>query len=213
MLSYNEEHQKQITARHLIWPDAYGFVSEAVIGIVAVIIFNATNTGSYLLGTAVDTHEVFSYGLQPLDRLLDHLQQYAAVQQVLLFLLWAIVGSLIYVLVFRLAQIFLGVRDSVGQGVQYVQQEHARGIARWLASLHDFFLKAVVVLAGSAAIIISVTLCFGIASQELNNGLAEPFPGNIGSFVLSLVAAILSVRVAVIGISLLSPRFRRWYNT
>jgi hypothetical protein len=84
---------------------------------------------------------------------------------------------------------------------------------RWLASLHDFFIQAIIVLLGTAALLTGAVICFGIASQELSNGLDSSFPGNLGFFLIGFIGALLAVRVIIVGISLLSPRFRAWYNS
>jgi hypothetical protein len=55
-------------------------------------------------------------------------------------------------------------------------------------------------------------LCFAIASQQLSDGFINYFPANLSNFVFSLIGAFIGVRVITVGISLLSPRFRVWYN-
>lgn len=211
--SYNETKHHQLELRHIFFPGAYGFVTEAIIGILALIVFNASQLNNHLLDKSFGTVDPFSLWSQILRRLLDGVGQHYIVQQVFLFSLWAVVGALIYIFVFRLLQILFGVKQSVGSGVRYVRTDHANGLIRWLASLHNFFLKMLVDVLGTAAILIGATVCFGIASEELNNGLAETFPGNIGILLLSVVGAVISVRLIVLGISLLSRRFRDWYTT
>lgn len=213
-LSYNEEQHQALALRHFFLPPRYAFVAEAVIAIVALIIFNLSALSDRLGGTeaGIDVSPLTLWG-RIFNDLLGATQQYAIVQQIMLFLLWAFVGALLYILVFRFIQIFILTRGTVRQGVHLIQTEHAQGAARWFASLHDFFLKAIIIVLGGIAVLTGFLVCFGIASQELNNGLSGSFPGNMGHYLISLVSAVIAVRIIVIGICLLSPRFRIWYNS
>ena|GEM_PF-2910066 len=214
-LSYNEQHARQLELRHLFFPSLSGMVSEIVVGLVALILFNLSTLGDQLF-----SRQLGSAGGDPLQassslftRLLNSGQANDLVQRGLLFVLWAFVGALIYVLLFRLAQMLFGAKSSLDTGLRYVRQEHAYGLFRWLATLHDFFVKAIFVILGTAAVIGGTLLCFGIACQELRNGLTDSFPTNLGPLAISLLGAILSVRFVALGVSLLSTRFRNWYAT
>ncbi len=213
-LSYNEEQQQRTELRHLFLPNWYGFVAEAIIGVVALIVFNLSQLNDQFLNKDTGTlANPLSLWGDWLDAFLTGIQQHVGVQQALLFVLWAIAGALIYILVFRALQLFVRAKHTIGEGVQLVQAQHAEGALRWFASLHDFFIKSLIIIAGAAALLIGTTICFGIASQELYYALTNSFPENLLPLLLSLVAAILGVRVVVIGISLLSRRFRAWYNS
>jgi hypothetical protein len=213
LFSYNETKHHQLELRHIFFPSAYGFVTEVVIAVLSLIVFNVSQLNDRLFDKNFGTFDPFSLWSQILKQLLDNAGQHHIVQQAFLFGLWAVVGALIYILIFRLIQIFFGVKQSVGSGVRYVRTDHANGLLRWLASLHNFFLKMLVYILGALAIFTGAVICFGIASQELNNGLAATFPGNVGILLLSVIGAIISVRLIVLGISLLSRRFRDWYTT
>lgn len=212
-LSYNEEHQRQIALRHLFLPTGYGILYETIIAILALILFNLSTLSTDLLSKSLNTAHPLSAWNLFLQKILNELQQHHSVQQAVLFGLWAIVGALVYILVFRTLQLFFGVRQSLGTGMRLVHQDHTQGALRWFASLHDGFLKAIIFVAATITILIGVLVCFGIASQELNDGLSATFPANAGALVLSLVGALLSVRLIVLGVSLLSRRFREWYTT
>jgi hypothetical protein len=97
--------------------------------------------------------------------------------------------------------------------VEFVREDPEHGFVRWLGSLNDIFVKALVFLVGMAAVILGALVCFGIAIQELRVGLARPFPDNIVPLLLSGVGAILSIRFIMIGLSLTSARFRGWYTS
>lgn len=213
MLSYNETEQRQLKLRHIFLPGWYGFTYEAVIGIAALLIFNLSELSGELIKKNFDNADPLSVWHDVFHNLLDGFQRYDWIQQALLFVLWAMVGALIYVLVFRILQVMFGVKHSVGTGLQFVRKDHARGVFYWLASLHDFFLTSVIVVLGGAAVLFGSIVCFGIASQELKNGLTDEFPTNAWEVAVSLIAAILSIRLIFLGISLLSGRFRNWYTS
>jgi hypothetical protein len=213
-LSYNEQHTRLWAVRHVFFPSSYGLVAEIIVGGMALVLFNLSTLSNELF-----SRDLGSKGGDPLEgwdalftKVLNSGQSHDVVQKILLFLLWAVAGALLYVLVFRLAQLFFGAKTSLSTGMQLVRQEHAVGLLHWLATLHDFFLKLTIIVLGSAAVIAGVLLCFGIASQELQIGLARSFPSNLWPLVLSLFAAALSVRCVALGISLLSARFRSWYT-
>lgn len=209
-ISYNESHNKQLTLRHIFFPGSYGMVSEAIIALLALIFFNISDFSGQLLGSNLGASP-FSLWRQPLQHLLNKLDGYATIQHLTLFVLWSIVGILIYILVFRTLQILFNVKHAVGTGVELVRQDHEMGLVRWLASLHDFFVKTLILLTGIAAVAVGSLICFGIASQELRNGLVGSFPSNIGAFILSFIGALISVRVVAIGLTLASRHFRNWY--
>jgi len=68
-------------------------------------------------------------------------------------------------------------------------------------------------LAGIAALLVGVLICFSIASQELAVCLNSTFPSSMVALLLSLIGAFLAIRMTAIGTSLMSRRFRIWYNS
>lgn len=180
--------------------------------VVLLFLFNvsAFNQQVFNSGTGV-TASPFSLWGSIFDKLFSNAQG-AAIQQVLLFGLWGVVGALVYILAFRCLQFFIKAQGSVRQGASLVYTERSRGILRYFESLHDFFVKLIIILLGTMAILTGAVVCFGIASQQLNKGLDQSFPDDLLPFLVSLFGALLAVRLIVIGTSLLSPRFRIWYN-
>jgi hypothetical protein len=211
-LSYNDYNNQKSELRHLFIPSPYNFVAEAIIAVVALILINLSTLSNNLLNanTGVAT--------SPLSVLQAHVSkilgrtQFMFVQKILLFILWAVVGALIYILVFRCLQLFIRLRGSVHEGAQLIESDHSAGAMRYFASLHDFFWKVIIMVSGIAVFLVGVLVCFGIASQELATCLNNTFPENMGPLLLSLVGAFLAIRMAAIGISLMSRRFRIWYN-
>lgn len=211
-LSYNEEKLQTSELRHLFLPSGYVLIAEIVVAVVALIALNLSTLSSTLSGAGNSIGaSPFTLWSRILDKLLSPGQD-ASVQQILLIVLWGVVGALIYIVVFRLFQFFVRARSSLQQGVMLVTSEHSQGAARYLASLHDFFMKLVIGLLGAAAILTGTLVCFAIASQQISFGLDNSFPANLANFAVALIGAFTAVRVITVGISLLSARFRGWYN-
>lgn len=212
-LSYNEATQRRLKFRHIFVPGAYGFLCEVVIGVVALLSFNAIELSNKLTIRNFNNTDPLPIWSKLFRNTLDTLQNHYAVQQLLLFLFWGVAGALLYILVFRLAQLAFGVEHSFKFGFKAVRKDRARGLVRWLSSLHDFFITSIIVMVGGILLLFGSFVCFGIASQELRNGLNDSLPGSFWELLISLVAAVLSVRLIALGLSLLSPRFRTWYTT
>lgn len=210
-LSYNEEKSKRSELRYIIWPDIYGFISEAVIAVLILLLFNASNLSNRLLNDTSNNSNPFSYSFDLLTKLFSEIQKNYIFEQASIFLLWAVAGVLAYILIFRILQIVLGVNYSLSMGLKLVRKEHISGILHWLSSLHDFFLKILIVFAGVLVLFLGTFICFGIADQQLDAGLAYEFPSNLQPLALSFVGALLSLRFVVIGLILLSSHFRNWY--
>ena len=210
--SYNESQRRSTELRHLFWPRPYTLLAELIIALVLLFFLNLGTFGEQLKnsGSGINASPLSLWG-DVLNRFLSH-YQYAIVQRVLLFVLWAMVGSLIYIVAFRFLQMFLRTRDSVRTGVSLISSQHTDGAIRYFASLHNFFIKMMIAVIGLAAILTGTLLCVTIASQQLYVGLNQPVPDNIVPLLLSAVGAFLGVRVFMLGLSLLSPRFRDWYN-
>ncbi len=211
-LSYNEERRRELKLRHVFWPGIYEFMSETVIAVLALILFNISWLSAQLLSQNLNNVDPLALWSHIARQSLNAIGKHGDMQQIVLFGLWAMVGVLIYILAFRGIQLFAGAEHSVSRGVGYVRREHSKGLVRWLESLHDFFMLTIISIAGVSALLVGAVVCFGTASQELNNGLSEPFPHSVWPLGLSVLAAIVSVRVIILGISLLSPRFRNWYT-
>jgi hypothetical protein len=211
-LSYNEEQSQTSELRHLFLPAGYTLAAEAIVAVAVLIVLNLSTLSSSLGGAGDSINaSPFSLWSRVIGKLLSP-TQHAAIQEALLVAVWAVVGALVYIMVFRLVQLLLRARSSIQQGVSLVQVEHSRGAMRYFASLHDFSIRFIIGLIGTAAILTGSLLCFAIASQELSLGLDGAFPASLGHFTIALAGAFIGIRVITVGVSLLSPRFRGWYN-
>lgn len=210
-VSYNERQRERSELKNIFLPNKYGLIGEATVGLIALVSFNVSSLSGQFLGEDANTSAALSLSLRPFHRLLGRLDQYAGLEQILLFVLWGMAGALIYILGFRILQIVFGVSHSLGTGWGYMRRDSHTGLVLWLASLHDFFVKALIAIVGMVSALSGALICFGIANQELHNGTATSFPRNLLLILVSLFAAALSVRLIVIGLSLTSRHFRNWY--
>jgi hypothetical protein len=211
-LSYTEQKNKEKKLRRIFYPDIFTFCIESIIAIIALVLFNVSDLSARLLYDGPGKNDPFAYTFGLVGNFFDVVQKYYVVQQISLFLLWAIAGSLVYILLFRLLQIIFGVGYSFNEAFSLYKQENGKGVMRWLGSLHDFFIKTFLIICGVLAFSIAFFVCFGLASQELKAGLIYGFPSNLTAIFLSILGAIISVRLIIIGLSLLSTRFLYWYT-
>lgn len=209
-LSYNEQKNQDIKLRHIFFPSTYMFVCEAILGIILVVIFNASALSNLFLNNASGDNP-FSYATGLLHKAFVNLEQNHVFQQVAIFLLWALVGSLIYILLFKLFWITHDAGVTVEEGVKMVKQNHASGFISWLDSLHDFFIKMLALLAGVCIIAFGTSVCFLMASQELTLSFIYSFPANLLAILFFIITSILSIRLIMLGITLLLRDFRNWY--
>ena len=63
---------------------------------------------------------------------------------------------------------------------------------------------------GIILVVFGVTTAFLYANSQISLGLDDP-SAHASAFVLSIVAALIGMRVLLIGACFLSTRFREWY--
>jgi hypothetical protein len=125
-LSYNEEQNKRNKLRHVFYPDKSAFITESILGVIILIIFNATELSNHLFESNPNTGNPMSYSFGILGNFLNAIQKYYAVQQISLFLLWAAFGALLYILLFRLFQIVLASDTHYTKEKDYTVRKKAR---------------------------------------------------------------------------------------
>lgn len=195
IVSYNEQQNRQSGFRHIFFPSLTTFIYEIVIAALALIIFNFRLLDDKLISTQANPDDPLPRSTDLLSNFFSVIQQYEVVRQVLLFALWAIVGVLIYLLIYRIARLI----KSTSGGA--------------FGSLHDYIVRVMTIIAGTMVVLVGVLVCSGVASQELHAGLVGSFPGNLLQLSLSFLLSYLSVRLTILGICLISDWFRRWYTT
>jgi hypothetical protein len=127
------------------------------------------------------------------------------------FTLWAIAGSLAYLLIFRLIQLIYALIYSAEDASKFVKAQSSYGIIFWIISLNEFFKKALIKIIGALLLFASTFVFFIYASNQLKIGISEAFPASAYLLALSFAVAILAMRLLVNGVSLLLPAFTRWY--
>jgi hypothetical protein len=214
MPSYNEELRRQEELRSLIVPPRYAALFEIVLAAVAVILFNISELSSRFLGQTPDTIHPLSLWNQLLSKFLDDIQSHTWVQETLIFILWSAAGALMFVFIFRLIQLLSFAKESVRKNSIYIDPDPRHGrLQRQMGSLHNILVRLLVGFVATVIFALAILVCFGIASQELENSLGSAFPANLGYLMISAAGAILSVRLVIIGLSLISQRFRNWYGS
>ena len=211
-MSHNQERQYNYRLRHLFLPTALGFVSEIIIALAVVFIMNLNNVGSKFLTSQNDNTSPIAFSGQLLNQLWANLSNSHVFEQISLFLLWAVAGMCAYILLFRLIQVILGISYTVKDGVRYLNGTQPRGAYRWLYSLHDTIFKLLIIAGGLLLFGYGILVCFSLASHQLSIGLLLGFPAFIKPVLFSVLAAVLGVRLVVIALCVLSPRFRNFYE-
>ncbi len=209
--SYNEFKKHQTVIRHLFLPNKYMLIGEFIFSVIILMIFNGYWLSSHIFGNEKGDKDPVSFFSDLFNTVLLEVQKEYLIQQISIFMLWAVAGALIYILIFRSLQVFFGVGHSVSEGVSLTRKEHKSGLIRWLSSLQDIFLKSLIIIS-CLVILIGALVCFGAASQELRASLVYDFPRNAYSLVLSLIGAFVSVRFVTLTLCLLSERFRSLYT-
>lgn len=210
-LSHNEAVARESTLRYILWPGKYSITAEFIVGCLALILFNITNLSNQWLGRSVGVNDPFAGWSSILSHLLDKLQGYYIVQQAVIFLLWALIGALMYILIFRTLQVSFRTKQTVQAGVDAFKEGQRPGLTRWFTSLHDFFLRLVITIVGFVLIACSSLICFSLASHELKQSLDNSFPANTLTIIICLLMSLVTIRLLVVGLCLTSRHFRQWY--
>ncbi len=72
-------------------------------------------------------------------------------------------------------------------------------------------MNAATLLIGGGALIFGMFLALAFASQQIQIGLQASWPYSFIPLILSFLAMVVGVRLTVIGVCILVPRFARWY--
>lgn len=212
-MAYNQENQNNLRLRHLFFPNRLSFLFETALSLGLLFVLNLTAFGEKLFENDIDNSDPVSFGEQLFDQQLADFSANRIFEQISVFLMWAAVGMLIYILLFWVAKIISGTFYSLNDGVKKVRTDSTKGFLRWFESLHDFLLKVLLEFGGLILLLFGIFVCFSFASYQLNFGLMVAYPESIERIILSIVSAILAVRLIIVGLCFLLPRFRRWYCT
>lgn len=207
-MPYNDKND---TLLQLYVPSLLSFSLECFISAILLVVINFTTFENSFFRDYPHDLTFSSYSTHVLDNLLAYISQFSLSGQIIIFLMWIFVGMFVYVLLFRLFHIIYSVSRSVNQGVGYIKTEHSHGIVHWFSSLHNFFFTALIILLSFALFGSAIFLAFVFAAQNIQSALTQQWPHNAISFGLSYIATVVGVRLLMIGVCVLLPRFRRWY--
>ncbi|MEJ0073152.1 MAG: hypothetical protein WDN27_03695 [Candidatus Saccharibacteria bacterium] len=177
ILSYNETEAQRQKFRQLFLPGWLNFAAETLLAVVILLALDLSDIQAGLL-TGVNASGTIVQNPLPflehrLSGVLDGLSKYHWASQLTVFALWAIIGMLAYLLIYRVAQISNATARSLHEGVMYVRTEHGQGLHKWLGSLHDIFMKVLLKSAGLILIIVGAFLAFTYANLELHIALLK----------------------------------------
>lgn len=210
-MSHNEDEKQEKALKHLFVPSLIKFLLEALVAAILLVVINFAAFESSLLKGYPNDLIFTSYSASLLDIFLTIISQVSFMGQLIVFVIWAVVGMLIYIVVFRIIQTVYGISSSVNTGLNYVKTEHTHGIIHWLSTLHNFFLLSLARFISLILLSVATFLAFVFASQQIKIGLEQVWPVNFITLGLALIATFVGVRLIVIGVCLTMPRFARWY--
>lgn len=211
-MAYNEDQRKKSANQHIFFPGPMGLTLELALAIGVLFTLNLNNIGNKWLSDAQTGTNPVEFILQIVSDFYTSISHQPVVEQVSIFTLWALVGMLSYILIFRILQITLSVGLSVGEGVRAVRIYHRRGLFKWLASLNDFFVKSCVIGASILFFFFGTALCFGVANESLTRAVSYGSQEVSLLIFSSILWAYLGVRIIMSGLYLAVPAFRRFYG-
>jgi hypothetical protein len=217
-LSYNEAEAQRQKFRRLFLPGWLNFAAETLLAVVILLALDLSDIQAGLL-TGVNAHGTIIQNPLPflahrLSDALNSVSKYHWASQLTVFALWAVLGMLAYLFIYRVAQISNATARSLREGVMYVRADGNQGLHKWLGSLHDVFMKVLLKGAGLILILVGAFLAFSYANLELHIAFSNIYSGYFGkttSFVIGLLSAMLGMRIIIIGLCFLFNHFRRLY--
>lgn len=210
-VGYYEELENRLRIRHFFFPGPIYFAGEALVAVIALLFLNLSTLGNRLLSNNADRLNPVEYVSDSIASFWTWLNGSAIFENFALFVLWAVVGALAYLLVFRLIQIGTAIFYSAEDAKKLIKAQREFGLVFWLISLDNFFKRSLISLSGVALIVIGAFICFSFASSQLRSGLFASTSDAVLHFLISFAAAAIGIRILVSGIGLLIPAFRRWY--
>ncbi len=210
-MSVNTTTHQNIMARHFFVPNLLNFFLEILVAVVVLTLLNFLTFEKFLLHGYPANLTPSSYGVVFLDNFLSFMSSFQLSGDILIFVLWAVIGMLVYLFCFRLFQIVYGVSSSLGQGFRYIKDTPDSGLKLWLNSLHDFFLKVTTYGISFGLLVVAVFFIFTLATWQVHQALTQHWPSSTLALTASLVLTIIGIRLVVMTICLLLPRFARWY--
>lgn len=210
-MSHNEdEHQKKLW-QHLFFPPVLNFSLESLVAVLVLVVLNFAALQDSILHNYPKNLTFTAYSSEVWDTFLTALSRFSISGDIIVFVVWGIIGMLVYISVYRLIALVGGTSHSLEKGYRFVKREGSRGVARWFGTLYGLFTRLIVGFISIGLFVMTGFLIFSFAPHQFQLGLREILPYNILSLALCVGATILGIRLAVIGICLSVDRFARWY--
>lgn len=210
-MSYNEdEHQKKLW-QHLFFPPVLNFSFEVLIAVLLLVVLNFAALQDSILHNYPKNLTFTAYSSGLWDTFLTALSRFSISGDIIVFVVWGVIGMLAYISVYRLIEFINGTSHSLEKGYRFVKREGSQGVSRWLGTLYGFFTRLIVGVISLGLFVMASFLVFIFATHQFQLGLREVLPYNVASLALCVSATILGIRLVVIGICLSVDRFARWY--
>jgi hypothetical protein len=205
--------QQRQGVRRLFFPGPIYLVAEAVLALVILLALNISNIEGRLLSEIPDQTRInpLNYITHIFSQLADSFSEHSWASQLTLFVMWAVMGMLAYLLCFRAIQITTNTTNSLKEGVLYARTDGTTGFMKWFSSLHDYIITFLLKSGGLIMVIVGAFLVFTYANYALQAGLAGIYKLSFLSIIIGLVAAFIGMRVIILGFCLVFAKFRRWY--
>ncbi|MBW3569318.1 hypothetical protein KY385_04275 [Candidatus Parcubacteria bacterium] len=210
-MAYNDEVQNQLRIRHFFFPGLLFFGLESILAVIILVSLNLSSIGNTILDNTADQTNPIDFAKNGLEALWHWLNQLEIFMHSSIFILWATVGVLCYILLFSLFKIIYAFIYSAEEAADLIKKHSGFGVLFWLISLEGIFKSLLVKMAGTVLLLVSTFVFFSYAGNLLKVGVSEEFPALVLPVAFSFVIAILGMRFFVSGIGLLIPAFRRWY--
>jgi len=210
-MAYNDEHQNRLRLQHFFFPGVLYFGIEAFLAVIILISMNLSSIGISVFSNSADYTNPIEFAQNGLGDVWHWVNQLEVFKQSSIFLLWAITGILVYLLIFSFFKIVYALIYSAEDAAKLVKKHSGFGLIFWLLSLNEFFKSLLIKFVGAILLLISTFILFGYASNLLKIGIGDNFPDNLLPIMAAVGIAVLGMRFLVSGVGLLLPAFRRWY--
>jgi hypothetical protein len=210
-MSYNEDQQKVGALKHIFIPQPTGLIYELSLAGLMLGLMSLSFIGKSLQASSPESDPI-AYATDIINQGWIFINQYNSVQQTMIFLMWAVFGMAVYILLFKIYRLIYGTIHHLRKGVEYVHHDHAKGMVTWLRSLHDISLRLLIWILGSLAIFLGVVGCFSYALGQLEVAIYDGLPDGLIYFTTGYLGTFVGLRLVMIGLCFLLPSFRRWYT-
>lgn len=211
-MAYNDDSYKHSEIKRLFLPGKITFMLEVLVATLAFTYLLATDLETKFFNTSYTSgNELTRFSNDLINTVLTRFMANNTVETVLVFIMWATVGMLAYIGIFRGVQIASGTASSVKTGAMYINNEHSEGLVKYMSSLHNTFIKLILAASGMAMVLFGLFLAFSYAYLLLKIGISESTPNNILPLIGGSILGVAGIRIIMTGVCVLIPPLRSWY--